>query len=131
MSPSSAAIVYASTPADPGHGAEQRDVAVVGAEPAQLPFVLADLAIQLVDQVQAGLDRPLPRLRESESGEELAAAHAEQVRDRARLAVGEQHGVHALLEARAVADQVETPTGALALRAHERVGEPDRRHQIA
>src|SRR5207253_1990294 len=50
-------------PADPGDGAEQRHVVVVGAEPAQLPFAVADLALELVDQPQAGLDRAPPRLR--------------------------------------------------------------------
>src|SRR5919106_3930291 len=50
-------------PADPGHGAEQGDVAVLGAEAAQLALALADLAVELVDQAQAGLDRALPRLR--------------------------------------------------------------------
>jgi hypothetical protein len=47
------------------------------------------------------------------------------------LAVGEQDGVHALLQARAVADEVEPPARSLALGAHSRVGQSDRRHQIA
>jgi hypothetical protein len=50
---------------------------VVGAEPAQLAFALADLAVELVDQTQAGLDRALPRLRQTESAEQPAAARAE------------------------------------------------------
>jgi hypothetical protein len=49
---------------------------------------------------QTRFDRSLPRLRESEAGEELAAAHAEHVGDRAGLAVSEQHGVHALFRER-------------------------------
>jgi hypothetical protein len=36
---------------------------VVGAEAAQLTLALADLAVELVDQTQAGVDRSLPRLR--------------------------------------------------------------------
>jgi hypothetical protein len=39
--------------------------------------------------------------------------------------------VHALLEAGAVADEVQPPACALAFGAHARVGQPDRRHQIA
>ena len=45
--------------------------------------------------------------------------------------MGEQDGVHTLLQAGAVTHQVEAPTGALALRADEWVGQPDRRHQVA
>jgi hypothetical protein len=33
---------------------------VVGAEPAQLALALCDLAVELVDQTQARLDRSLP-----------------------------------------------------------------------
>jgi NADPH-dependent glutamate synthase beta subunit-like oxidoreductase len=64
-------------PADPGDGAEQRDVAVVGAEPAELALAVADLAVELVDQAQAGLERAVPRLRQIEPGEQLAAADTE------------------------------------------------------
>jgi hypothetical protein len=35
---------------------------VVGSEPAQFSFALADLAVELVDQAQARFDRALPRL---------------------------------------------------------------------
>src|SRR6266540_7044739 len=66
-------------PADPGDGAEQRHGAVVGAEPAQLALAAADLAVELVDQTQAGLDRALPRLGESEAGEQLPAADTEAI----------------------------------------------------
>jgi hypothetical protein len=47
---------------------------------------------------------------------------------RARLAVREQDGVHALFQAGAVAHQVEAPACTLPLSAHERIGQPDRRH---
>jgi hypothetical protein len=53
-------------PADPRHGQEQQHVAVVGAEPAQLTLARADLALELVDQAQARLDRALPRLGQPE-----------------------------------------------------------------
>jgi hypothetical protein len=39
--------------------------------------------------------------------------------------------VHALLQARAVAHQVQPPAGTLALGADARVGQPDRGHQVA
>ena len=44
--------------------------------------------------------------------------------------MGEQDGVHALLQARAVTDEVQAPTCPLALGPHSRVGQPDRQHQI-
>src|SRR6266496_5094932 len=118
-------------PADPGHGAEQRHVAVVGAEAAQLALAVVDLAVELVDQTQAGLEGALPRLWETEPVEQLAAADAEEVGDGAGLAVCEQYGVHALLQARAVADEMQPPASAFALATHGRVWQPDRRHQLA
>ena len=78
MSPISAAM--ASTQLI-GHREKQRHVAVVGAELTQLTLALADLAVELVDQAQAGLDRALPRLREVEGAEQLAAADAEEIGD--------------------------------------------------
>jgi hypothetical protein len=44
--------------------------------------------------------------------------------------MGEQDGVYALLQTRAVPDKVQPPARSLALSAHARVGQPDRRHQI-
>src|SRR4051794_16541053 len=129
MSPSSAAIVYASTPADPGDREQERHVAMVGAESPQLTLAVGELALELVDQPQARLDRSLPRLRQPEPDEQLATAHTEEIGDRTRLAVREQDRVHALLQARAVTHQVEPPARAFALGTHLRVGQPDRRHQ--
>ena len=43
----------------------------------------------------------------------------------------EQHRVYALLEAGAVANEVQPPTRALQLGTHRRVGQPDRRHEVA
>jgi hypothetical protein len=74
---------------------------VVGAEPAELALAVADLAVELVDQAQAGLERAVPRLRQIEPGEQLAAADTEQIGDRTWLAVREQDGVYALFQARA------------------------------
>ena len=118
-------------PADPGHGAEQWHVAMLGPEATQLALAVIDLAVELVDQAQTGLDRPLPRLRQAEPCEQQAAAETEEVEDRARLSVGKQHRVHALLQARAVAHEMQPPACTLPLSAHERIRQPDRRHQIA
>jgi hypothetical protein len=59
------------------------------------------------------------------------AAQTEQVGDGARLAVGEQDGVYALLQARAVVDEMQPPARAFALGTHARVGQPDRRDEVA
>jgi hypothetical protein len=109
-------------PTDPGHRQQERHVAVVGAEPAQLALALADLAVELVDQTQARVDGALPRFGQVEPREQLAAADTEEVGDRAGPAVGEQDCVHALLQARAVTDEVEPSARPLALGAHARVG---------
>jgi hypothetical protein len=63
---------------------------VVGAEAAQLALAVADLAVELVDQPQAGLERSLPGLGQPKPGEQLTAVDAEQIGDRAGLAVREQ-----------------------------------------
>jgi len=83
---------------------------VVGAEPAQLALAVVDFAVELVDQAQACNDGSLPRLGQREPGEQLAATNAEQVGNRAGLAVREQDRVHTLLQTRAVADKVQ-PVG--------------------
>jgi hypothetical protein len=45
--------------------------------------------------------------------------------------VREQRRVDTLLESAAVADEMEPETGSLPLGPHRRVGQPDRRHQLA
>jgi hypothetical protein len=57
---------------------------MVGARGAQLAIDRVDLAVEVIDQSQAGVDGPAPRLRDVEAVEQLAAGDAEQVRDRAR-----------------------------------------------
>jgi hypothetical protein len=104
---------------------------MLGAEPAQFALALRDLCVELVGQAQAGLDRALPGLWQGKPREQLATAQAEEVGDGAGLAVGEQDGVHALHEGRAVAHEMQPPARPLALGANERVGQPDRRHAIA
>src|SRR6266508_6048172 len=74
----------------------------------------------------AGVDRALPRLRQPERCEQLTAAQAEQIGDRAGLAVREQDRVHTLLQARPVADEMQPPACPLALGTYARVREPDR-----
>jgi hypothetical protein len=75
----------------------------------------------LVDQTQARLDRFLRRLGQTELCEQLAAANAETGRRPAGLAMREQDAVHALLQARAMPDEMQPPAGPLALGAHQRV----------
>jgi hypothetical protein len=103
---------------------------VVGAEPAQLALAVVDFAIEVIDQAPARLQVARPGLGQQQACEQLAAADAEQVGDGARFAVCEQDRVHALLQARAVVDEMETPARPLPLCAHVRVGQPDRRHQL-
>ena len=104
---------------------------MVGAEPAQLALAVAGLVVELVDQTHAGVDRALPRLRRPEPGEQQAAADTEEIGNGAGLAVRQQHGVHALVQARAVTHQVQPPACSLPFGAHTRIGEPDRRHEVA
>ena len=74
----------------PGGRPQQRHVAVVGAESAQLALAVSDFTLELVDQTQTRLDRALPRFRQPEPGEQLPTGHAEEIGHRARLAVSEQ-----------------------------------------
>src|SRR3989442_962637 len=64
-------------PADPGDRQKQREETVVRPESAQRGFAVADFTVEPVDQAQAGLARSLPRLRQSQPAEQLAAAEAE------------------------------------------------------
>jgi hypothetical protein len=91
---------------------------VVGAEPAQLAFAAADLVLELVDQAQARPHAPAPGLGQLEASEQSAAAETEQIGDGTGLAVRKQDCVHPLLQARAVADEVQTPARPLPLSAH-------------
>jgi hypothetical protein len=117
-------------PADPGDRGQQRHVAVIGAGSPQLAPPLVDLAVELVDHRHRLRDVPAPGIGHVEAPQQLAAADAEQVGDRARRSPGHQRRVDALLEPRPLADQVKAPAGALALGADRGVGKPDRRHQL-
>ncbi len=89
------------------------------------------LALELVDQAQACPHRARPGLGQRHPLEQHTARDAEQIGDRAGLTVCQQHRVHTLLQARAVADEMQSPTRPLALPADGRIGQPDRRHQLA
>jgi hypothetical protein len=102
-------------PADAGHGQQQRHVAVLGAQAAQLGLAGGDLPLELVDQAQARPQRARPGLGQRQPLQQPAPGQAEEVGDRAGLAVCEQERVHALLEAGAMADEVEPETGPLPL----------------
>jgi hypothetical protein len=104
---------------------------VVGAEPAQFCLAVSDLMVELVDQAQARRDRTPPRLGQRQPREQFATADTEQVGDGTGLAVREQHGVDTLLQAGAVAHEVETSARPFPLGAHRWVGQPNRRHEIA
>src|SRR6266540_2091126 len=70
----------AEDPGDTGQGGEQRDVGVVGAEPAQLTLAAVDLLVERVDQGEAGGERRRPRLGQREP--------VEQAPDRSRCPLG-------------------------------------------
>src|SRR5439155_8754104 len=93
-------------PADAWHGDQEWHVAVLDTEPVQVALAVADLVVELVDQLQAGGDGAGPRFRQLEPFEQVAAGDAEE--DRTRLAVGERDRVHALLEARAVTNEMKS-----------------------
>jgi hypothetical protein len=95
---------------------------VIGARGAQLAIDRVDLAVQIVDQPEAGVDGPAPRLRNVETVQQLAAGDAEQVGDRARVPEGDQGRVDAVLEHRAVLDQVHPKARQLALAPDARIG---------
>ena len=71
-----------------------------------------------------------PWLGELELREQSPAGDPEQVGHRDLVAERDQRGMDAVLEDRAVLDQVQPPPRALALGAQLRRGWPDRRHQI-
>jgi hypothetical protein len=104
---------------------------VLGALAAQLDREVGDLQFEVVDQPQADVDVAAPRIGDLQAIEQLAAGVAEQIRHRARVAEGDQRRVDAVLERRAMADEMQAEPRELAFAANRRVGQPDRRHQIA
>jgi hypothetical protein len=104
---------------------------MVGARGPQLAIDRVDLAVEVIDEMQARVDGPAPRLRNVEAVQQLAARDTEQISDRARVPEGDQRRVDAMLEHRSVLDQVHPKASLLALAAHPRVGQPDLGHQVA
>jgi hypothetical protein len=104
---------------------------MVGARGPQLLVDGVDLAVEVVDQMRAGVDGAAPRLRDVEAVQQLAAGDTEEVGDRAGVAEGNQRGVDAVLEHRAVLDQVHPRARLLALAPDPWVGQPDLGHQVA
>jgi hypothetical protein len=131
MSPISAAMVRGQHPSDPGRDEQQRHVGVFGAAGLELAVDLGDEALEFVDRLEAGIDRAAPWLRDLEPVKQLAAGDAEQVGDRAGMPEGDHRRMDAALQAGLVLDQVQPEARLLALAPHSRIGQPDRRHQIA
>jgi hypothetical protein len=77
-----------------------------------------------------GVDRRTPWRRDLETVPQLAAGDTEQVGDRAGVPEGDQRGVDAVLEHRAMLDQVQPEASQLALAPDRRVGQPDLGHQV-
>src|SRR3954453_716440 len=102
---------------------------MVGAAEAQLLVDLIDLGVEVADQLKAGVDGPAPRLRDRDPIEQLTAGDAEQIADRARVPEGDQRRVDAMLEHRAVLDQMHPKARQLTLAPDPRIGQPDLRHQ--
>src|SRR3954449_2314781 len=84
----------------------------------------------MVDHAQARLDRLAPAFGNVELGQQLAAAHAEEVRDRARLAEVDQARVDAVLQRATVLDQVQPEARQLACRARLGIRQPDRWNEV-
>src|SRR6266536_3944518 len=66
-------------PADPRTAHQQRDVPVLGAEPAQLLLAGGDPLVEQVDQLEAGGDRRGPGVGQLQPFEQRPAADTEQV----------------------------------------------------
>src|SRR4051794_32810507 len=98
---------------------------MVGARDPQLAVDGVDLAVEFTDQPQARVDRPPPRPRDREAIKQLTAGDAEQIGDRARVPERDQTRVDAVLEHRAVLDQVHPKPRPLTLTADARIGQPD------
>jgi hypothetical protein len=95
---------------------------MVGARGPQLLVDRVDLAVEVIDEPQAGIDGATPRLRDVEAVKQLAARDTEQIRDRARVPEGDQRRVDTVLEHRAVLDQMHPKACLLALAAHPWIG---------
>jgi hypothetical protein len=94
----------------------------VGAEPAQVVLAGVDLGFQVVDQRQRGGHVASPRRGQVKAGKQRPTVSAEQVTDWAGMPKRQHSRVDAVLQAGAVAHQVQPEAGPLPLGAHPRVG---------
>jgi hypothetical protein len=78
-----------------------------------------------------GVDVAAPRVGDRQTVEQLAPSEPEQIADRAGMAESDQRRVDTILQRAAVTNQVQAKARQLALAADRRIGQPDRRHQIA
>jgi hypothetical protein len=90
-----------------------------------------DLALEVVDQLDRCGHVAAPGLGDVEPLQQPAALDPEQVGDRKGPTEVDHGRADPVLERRLVLDQVHPKAGQLALLAHPRIGQPDRRHQIA
>jgi hypothetical protein len=104
---------------------------MIGAGASQLAGDRRDLVLDLIDQVKAGANVSPPGVGELEAIERVAALDPEQIAHRAGHPEVDQGRVDAVLERRAMLDQVQAKAGQLTSAADPGVGEPDRRHRIA
>ena len=118
-------------PGDSGDAHEQWDIRVIGASRLQVGRAPLDLRLELVDEPQARGQGGRPGLGDGQAREQLASLRPEEVAHRDRVTERDQGGVDAVLERRPVAHEVEPEPRALALCPDGRVGQPDRRHEVA
>jgi hypothetical protein len=104
---------------------------VIGALAAHLDRELSDLQLEVVDELEARVDGAPPRIRNRHPVEQLAAGQPEQVRDRAGVPEGHQRRVDAVLQRRAMPNEMQAVARKLALAPDRWVGQPDRRDQVA
>jgi hypothetical protein len=83
------------------------------------------------DQLEARVDVAPPRVGDRHPVEQLAAGEPEQIADRARMTERHQRRVDPVLQRRAVTHQMEPVARQLTLAPDRRLGQPNRRHEIA
>ncbi|MGH8732569.1 MAG: hypothetical protein ACREVB_02685, partial [Burkholderiales bacterium] len=104
---------------------------MLGAALLQPTVDLRDLGLEAIDQLDAREHVAAPGLGHLELREQLAALDPKEIAHRAGAPEAHQGRVDPVLELAAVLDQVEAKAGELSLLPHPRVGQPDRRDQIA
>ena len=72
-----------------------------------------------------------PRVGDREAVKQLAAGMTEQIADRTGVPEGHQRRVNAVLQRRAMANEMQPKARELALATNAWVGQPDRRNQVA